>query len=650
MGQEQGVSIPVAGGLDTTSPSFELLKTPGVATRLLNFESSSYGGYRRVNGYRKFVNSSVSSIAVSVQGAGYSPDTTVLITDEDGEGTGATATATIDGNGSITAITVTNGGQNYNTVPTVTFGNVGNNVTDYAVATAVISTPTQPSGVDDAIQGIHAFEKGGFACQSGNIYYSEDGFNWTQVNKDYGTCSNASYDNQYDCEAHNNTWTTEYATAAELDSDGVEVALDDEARYMFTEFTPSALDHTRIIATNGVDPAVYIETYEEDDGTRKFKFFRGMYDTFGVSKSVANYANVPRPQYCTTHEDHIILGGWSKFPGTFYYSALFDDNDFTDASAGEITLVDKITGIKPFRKDLIVFGRNSISKLININTDAIAVVDITKNIGCLDGFTIQEIGGDLVYLAPDGIRTVAATTRIDDIELSSISSKIQPIILEIVKNINKYDLTSAVIRSKNQYRLFYTTKGIGATAQKGITGTFKINANGSPVWEWTELIGFNVASYTSNYDINNVERQYHGGYNGYVYQHDVGNDFDGRDVPAEYKTPDIDYGDIGVRKTLHSLKLSLRPEGESEITVDVSFDFDNPDVPRLTLGTITLPPALFGVSVFSEAIFGGVVVPAKQLNLYGSGFSNNFKFYTNDKNPPYSIQGMYVNFIPASRR
>ena len=56
------------------------------------------------------------------------------------------------------------------------------------------------------------------------------------------------------------------------------------------------------------------------------------------------------------------------------------------------------------------------------------IKSITKNIGCVSGNSIQEIGGDLIFLAPDGLRTVAGTARIDDVELGSISRKILPLI------------------------------------------------------------------------------------------------------------------------------------------------------------------------------------------------------------------------------
>ena len=50
----QGASITVQGGLDLVSSSHALFRTPGAATKLQNFESSTTGGYRRISGYKKF--------------------------------------------------------------------------------------------------------------------------------------------------------------------------------------------------------------------------------------------------------------------------------------------------------------------------------------------------------------------------------------------------------------------------------------------------------------------------------------------------------------------------------------------------------------------------------------------------------------------
>ena len=144
MATEQGIAISLGGGLDKTSSSYELFKTPGVATRLKNFEASMSGGYRRINGYRKFLISPVTGFNIINGGAGYSNGTTVNITDSEGFGTGATASVTVT-NGVITSLTLTNAGSGYQIPPNITFSNVGSSVTTTAVATTTLNTPTTPN-------------------------------------------------------------------------------------------------------------------------------------------------------------------------------------------------------------------------------------------------------------------------------------------------------------------------------------------------------------------------------------------------------------------------------------------------------------------------------------------------------------------------
>jgi len=54
MARSQPYTVAVNGGLVKSSNVIDLLKTPGVAKDLRNFEVSTEGGYRRINGYQKF--------------------------------------------------------------------------------------------------------------------------------------------------------------------------------------------------------------------------------------------------------------------------------------------------------------------------------------------------------------------------------------------------------------------------------------------------------------------------------------------------------------------------------------------------------------------------------------------------------------------
>lgn len=53
MSQPFGISCK--GGLNTNLNEFEMLKQPGLASKLQNFEVDPDGGYRRIQGYRLLV-------------------------------------------------------------------------------------------------------------------------------------------------------------------------------------------------------------------------------------------------------------------------------------------------------------------------------------------------------------------------------------------------------------------------------------------------------------------------------------------------------------------------------------------------------------------------------------------------------------------
>ena len=137
-------------------------------------------------------------------------------------------------------------------------------------------------------------------------------------------------------------------------------------------------------------------------------------------------------KHVTVHDKHLIAAGVEDNLNTIFYSGTLDPTDFTSSGSGSIVLEDQIEGIKSFRNELFIFCTNSIFKLININDSSnIAIVPVTKNVGCLSGYSIQEIGGDLIFLAPDGLRTVAGTARIGDVELGTVSQAIQPVLTNI---------------------------------------------------------------------------------------------------------------------------------------------------------------------------------------------------------------------------
>ena len=596
---EQGISINCEGGLDLVSSTALLFRTPGVAQRLNNFESSIHGGYRRVSGFSKFGSSQV-------------------------------------------------------------------------------------TGSTDQIEGLFRYAKGVVACASSNIFYSADGTTWTQVNKDTyqsktGTVSVTS--GSATITGSGTSFTSEFAVGDDILINGEQFLVlsiaSDTSMTADGNFQSSA--SSQVIKKNGSNVTQLNSASAVSRGSQSLcefavyesnKQYGKLYIADGINKvgeltieitnagvhtfafKELNRSAPTDPELVTIFSERLIVAGQSSNPQQVAYSTRLTPESFTGSSAGTVDVGDQIVGIKSFRNKLIVFCKNSIYQLSGLDSTPV-LSSVTKNIGCISGRTIQEIGGDLIFLSPDGLRTIAGTARIDDIELGSISRKILPVFRdEIFPNLSTITFSSMVIREKSQYRLFYFKNGTADPQQKGILGTFKISSQGVPLYEWSQTTGIPARVTHSGFDENSDEVYYHATTDGRVYNHDTGTSFDGSNIACEYKTPDLDYGDSGVRKTLYYIKTSIRAEGSNDnLKVLCRYDFDDNNIPQpseLSIGSLA-SPAVFGTAVFASSVFGQTLFPQQKINLTGSGFTNNFRVSSNGTGSSYTVSGFYVDYIPGGR-
>ena len=542
MANSQPFTVACEGGLIKSTNSLGLLRTPGFATKLRNFEVGTEGGYRRISGYTRF------------------------------------------------------GG-------------------DSAV---------NPSGTNK-ILGLQVYADGLIACSGDGIFFSQDGTSWLQLNR---ASVSASGDN--------------YTTFTNRSLD----ARTGQGQCTFSIYEGSS-DYGDVLITDGANKPFFFRM--EGTGELTTRTFKAQEIT--VSGTIS-------PSIGTIHDKHFVVAGDSSNKNTIFFSGTNDVTNFSAATAGSITLEDAVVGLKSFRNELFIFGKNSIQKLINISdSNNIAVVPVTDNVGCLDGQSIQEIAGDLIFLAPDGVRTVAGTSRIGDVELSSISKQIQPLIQDIARKINTFTVSSVVIGDRSQYRLFYVNEGSDTVANsRGIIGTLRPGSTANPNagFQWSETLGIQAPSITAGFNADGLEQYFHGDLAGKVFKHDEGNSFDGSNVTAVYQTPDIDYGDLGTLKTLHFMKISFGPEGEVIPILRVRYNYDDVNHPQpadITLDRIPAP-SIFGLStaIFGTAVFGATEKPLVRQQLQGSGHSNMFRFRSDDTRSPYTINGFFIDYVPSGRR
>ena len=382
----QPFALACRGGLNVNLNQLEIMRQPGVATELLNFEVDPDGGYRRINGFTLF-------------GAGSS---------------------------------------------------------------------VRPNS-SNRILGMFVYADGLIVCSGTSIFFSQDGTSYLQINK---ASVSGSGDN--------------FSTFSGRSND----ARTSQGQCSFALFEGTS-DYGEVLICDGANKPFFFKmtgTGALSDRT----FFAG---EITVDSTTA-------PTVGVIHENHFVVGGAPTAKNKIFFSSSLDPDSFSGSGAGSIQLTDSIVGLASFRSDLIIFCKNSIFKLINISDSTnIAVVPITKNVGCLDGQSIQEIGGDLLFLSPDGIRTVAGTARIGDVELSSVSRQIQKITTVIADGVNNFIITSGVLRSKSQYRLFYTNVSQSSAVSKGVIGTLTPNG-----FEWSETKGIQATGFASGLDKDGLEK------------------------------------------------------------------------------------------------------------------------------------------------
>jgi hypothetical protein len=343
----------------------------------------------------------------------------------------------------------------------------------------------------------------------------------------------------------------------------------------------------------------------------------------------------------------MFYAGMSGTPQELVFSAPFNEDDFNSGNgAGSIKVDDAITGLKVFRDSLFVFCQDRIFKITGSTVSSFAVASVSRTLGCLDGFSIQEIGGDLVFLGPDGIRTVQGTARIGDTELGVISKPIQ----RRFQNIILDRISSVVIRDKSQYRIFTPSSGGVESASPGIIGVIKGNPQGQVGWEWSDIRGIKPSCSDSQF-INDDELVVHGGFDGYVYKQESGNTFAGTNIQASYRSPDLTLGDAGIRKNMQRINVNYDAEGSVALSLGVKFDFEDPATPQPADYSLTTQStqAIYGSALYGTGVYGSDGFPIIRQSIEGSGFTAVVKIDDISSNPPITLKGFQLEFTPGTR-
>lgn len=573
----------------------------GSASILENFEVDKEGGYTKIRGYAKFSTTAVPGTGDILGVKVISSSRVIAARKINTAAVTAYATVTAAVNGAISSATALVLDTNNGTIEvgmTVTGTGISGDVEVTAVADQNNITLSSAQSIANDV--VLTFGKLGATDIGKTGYYYSTGSGWTNTN--VSSNSNGSKVNHA---AYN---------------------LDGSDKIIFVDGVsfPSIYDVSGNTQTNLSASSAKINTDVQGS------------DRVVIFKNTAFYT-----------KDHTLL-----------FTAPYTIDNFSAADgAGTISLSHDITGIAVFRDQLIIFTTDTISRLTGTSSSDFQLQPITEKIGCINGDTVQEIGGDIMYLAPDGLRLLSATDRIGDFALDVASDKIAEDAASFLSGATSY--CSAVFREKSQYRIFAYQSSQASTSAKGLIATKK-SAQGSAGIEWSTTRGIKVGAIDSVYN-SNAETVAFGNSDGFTYIMDTGTTFDGTSVEATLETAFMPIDDPQIRKTFYKAVWFLDPEGTVDIDFNVKFDFDSktrnnvvqPD--KIDITTSGVSVAFFGSVGVSFAAsggssFGSTLEKIYPTNIIGSGDTIALRISDKSSNPIFTVDTCILEYKTNDRQ
>lgn len=652
----QTFPIELKGGLlSNISPLQQGVNAPGSARTLVNFEPSVSGGYRRIEGYTKFDTASVPYHGSAVVQGTYAGDITLYVADLM-EAPVAGSTLTVAGvTGTYTAIAVVYSATEK--AATITLD------------TPLTSVPSSGTAVDfsntkSLTRGLVYFKQRAIVQRNG-ILYRSDGSGWEKISvPSYGPAlvngaaqsgTTLIIDGLTDTPQIGDTFSVAgiakvYAIVALSTVTGGATTLTiapalasspaDNAAITFRSANLSVaqkLRHTRHDFSTA-NTVVFV------DGVNKpFK-----YDGVDFSTITSAPTDVVGASHVAEFKQHVF---YAK-DNTLTFTAPYTDSDFSVANgAGTIRLPHAVTGLIVFREQLIVFNASKIYRITGNTVADFTLQPISLDIGCTKEDSIQEVGGDIMFVATDGVRLLSATDRIGDFGLAVASRVIQSETTALLNTNTSF--CSVVVREKNQYRILgYTDTGTSANA-RGLLATQYADQTAEGM-AWSELAGIKAYVADSIYSsADDAEVVLFANNDGYVYRMESGKDFDGAAIEALYYTPFFSITDPRIRKTLYKLHTYVDPDGAVNGSVSAKYDFDQKDVIQpssVVIASSTGSVSSFGTSVFGASTYGGKPTSLFTSQMVGSGFTVSLQYIFNSNDPPFSLDALLLEYAAHDRQ
>jgi hypothetical protein len=317
--------------------------------------------------------------------------------------------------------------------------------------------------------------------------------------------------------------------------------------------------------------------------------------------------------------------------------------------AAELSIGDTCTGLLPQLGNqqvgaLAVFSQHKTFILYGTSTADLQMIEQSPDAGA-QAYSSQNIGY-AYYLDTKGVVQINSSQAFGNFQSSTLTRLVQPFI-DAKRGLCK---ASCIVRSKNQYRLFFSD-GTGLIIY--ITETAQTDGVGSGIAQAIMPFtysqdGMYINTVDSVVDASGIERLFAAGSDGFVYELDRGTSLDGDNIPAHLimsfnssKTPRS-------RKHYKRAILQAACDGIAQVNVGYDLSYAGPESASgiSTLSTLVGTGGYWDQAIWDTFNWDSPVVQEYVIDTPGNGRNIGLLIYSDNAiDESYTLSSAIINYI-----
>lgn len=415
---------------------------------------------------------------------------------------------------------------------------------------------------------------------------------------------------------------------------------------------------TGMSTTNYPSFAVFEDELYTVDGDTTPQVWDGSGAIANLGSPNGDWSGSSQPFQVLVHGRGVSRRLWMLFGSTLYYSSLGDGDVFTGGTSGTIPIdtMDSIglTGAVEFGNRLIAFGRTQAYLVVDDDTDT-ATWGYEKaqwTGGAAHWRVIVKTPNDLLVMAEDGeIYSVGAVQSYGDYKQASLTrpARIDRWIRENV-DLTKIERFHACYDQKLRAARFFVVRN----GQTAVDACLKYFIDRPPEQAWAVDDGIDATSgfdascsaqvrtATGTYEI------WTGDHAGFLWRLERTNKNDANAAyTATFKTPNLSIEDPRGTKNFRRGHVTVRPEGDYDLSVKVFVDGDFKATKTISLAGAG---AVYGTGVYDTDVYGGNDLVEGTFELGYIGKRIQLEFFNSTVDQDFFVSGLLLDVKPLGSR